>query len=94
MATKKKSYTKKTTSPKKEVLATQETVTYNKTKLVCRISAEVKLQGSITGKFYRWEKAGAVVEVDERDASALLKKRLGEKHCCGGKPNIIFEEVD
>jgi len=96
MASKKKSKPeqKKVTLPETKVtLDTKKTVTYNKIKLRNLLSAKVKLPGSVTQEWYVWLKAGYVLEVDERDASALLEKRLGNKHCCGGSPSMLFEEV-
>lgn len=97
MASKKKSKPeqKKVTLPETKVtLDTKKTVTYNKIKLRNLLSAKVKLPGSVTQEWYVWLKAGYILEVDERDAPALLEKRLGNKHCCGGSPSMLFEEVD
>ena len=73
---------------KEDLLVAEEPVsTYNsskKVKLQLKISARVISFGSETGKRYEWERAGAVVEVDEEDVTELLSKRLGDKACCGG----------
>lgn len=87
-----KSYMDEVEDETEEVtLVESKPTSYNKIGLVNKISAKVKLQGAVTGEFYIWEKAGAVVEVDERDAPDLLAKKLGEKHCCGGGPTMLFE---
>jgi hypothetical protein len=50
--------------------------------------------GNVTGKHYRWEGAGTVVKVDERDAPDFLS-RLLPPTCCGGtnRRYSYFEEV-
>ena len=75
------------------VVETTEQADYNNTvKLQNLIGAQIKLPGSVSGKFYVWEKAGAVVEVDERDAPELLAKALGQKRCCGSaNSNLVFQ---
>lgn len=99
MASKSKSYRSYREDDEEEVveeaLETKPSVSYNTIKLVNTINAKVKLPGSITGKLYVWERAGAVVEVDERDAPTLLEKSLGGRLCCGntGK-NLIFSIID
>ncbi len=47
-------------------------------------TARLSYNGLKTGKLYEWMKAGDIVEVDERDATYLLEKRLGSRSCCGG----------
>lgn len=75
----------------KEVLASSKPLLYNTIKLVNLISACVKLDGPVTGNKYVWSKAGAIVAVDEKDATELLKKKLGEKICCGNSgANMLF----
>ena len=86
----KRTYTKKDTEPK-EVLDKPKATTYNKISLTSQFSAHITLEGSITGKFYRWPKSGDAVEVDERDVPNLLEKKIGERFCCGGKPNFILK---
>lgn len=72
-------------------VASPKQVEYNTIRLVNKIGARVKLPGSVTGKFYTW-KAGQAVEVDERDAPDLLKKKLGDRACCGSaNQNFMFE---
>lgn len=66
--------------------------TYNTIKLVNNVSARIKIPGAVTGELYIWERAGAVVDVDERDAPGLLAKTLGSGRCCGSaNKNVIFE---
>ena len=81
---------KKSTSTSKKGVATPKSTAYNKVSLTNLIGTKLKLQGSVSGKSYTWE-SGATVEVDARDAPAFLEKKLGEKHCCGGSPNKLFE---
>jgi hypothetical protein len=66
---------------------------YTKTvKLVNKIGARVKMTGAVSGKQYDWKKSGMAVDVDERDVPDLLKKRLGDKPCCGSSNlNYVFE---
>ena len=66
--------------------------TYNIVRIVNKIGARVKYPGAVTGKLYIWERAGAVVNVDERDVPDLLTKTLGKKRCCGSaNSNFVFE---
>lgn len=56
------------------------------------IDAHLIYTGRESGKQYEWNRAGAIVSVDERDIPELLSKRLGGKSCCGGEEgNKIFE---
>lgn len=95
MSEKKRTYTRK---PKVEevdkddenpVLATSKETTYNKVVLRSNINARLKLYGAVTGELYVWSKAGAEIEVDERDAKEFLAKSLG-KTCCGNPPNVLL----
>ena len=56
-------------------------------------SAHLKYVGVASGKLYEWDKAGAIVAVDEADVDDLLSKRIGERGCCGGNENgnILFQ---
>jgi len=79
------------------VVAKEQPASYNKSrtvKLVSMISARIRLDGPNSGKRYTWERAGAVVAVNEEDAELLLQKKLGEKPCCGGSPNYLFSIVE
>lgn len=60
-------------------------------KIQSLIDAHIYFTGRVSGKQYEWNKAGAIVEVDERDVPDLLTKRLGKKTCCGGGTNQIFQ---
>jgi len=82
-----------------DVVAEEVLPTYTKVstkKLQSRISAKIKLSGSVTGKLYIWEGSGAIVEVDERDVEELLTKKLGDNACCGGNiyNNMLFGIVE
>ena len=86
-----------------DVVAEEPEVIYNivdrkpaAVKLQLRIDAKVKLSGSVTGELYIWERAGAIVEVDEKDSLELLNKRLGKKSCCGGSRDglKVFELIE
>jgi len=92
MDTPKRSYTEKDTKPKKKKvpLVGKSSNTYNKISLTSQFSARIKLCGSVSGECYVWEQSGAAVEVDARDVPMLLEKKMGEKFCCGGKPNYIL----
>lgn len=67
------------------------TVTINLVKVQSLVDAHVYYTGQISGELYEWVKAGAIVEVDERDVPELLAKRPGKKPCCGGERKPIFE---
>lgn len=57
--------------------------------------AIVERTGQVTGKQYRWDYAGYVLDVDERDVPQLLTLRFGGTGCCGNKSDGIsmFEKV-
>lgn len=55
------------------------------------LDSHIYYTGQVSGQLYEWIKAGAIVEVDERDVPELLKRRLGAKTCCGGGTNSIFQ---
>lgn len=66
-------------------------VTINLIKVQSLVDAHVYYTGRESGIQYEWVKAGAIVEVDERDVPELLAKRPGKKPCCGGERKPIFE---
>jgi hypothetical protein len=73
------------------VVENQPEVTIN-IRIESLIDSHLVYDGQVTGRHYEWMKAGAIVEVDEKDAPFLLKKRLGKKTCCGqNERNIIFQ---
>lgn len=76
-----------------KVVAEEQPASYNtnKVKLQLRISTRyiVPKDRTISGKRYEWERAGAIVEVDEIDAPGLLAKTLGNKTCCGSSPDNL-----
>lgn len=79
---------------KDEVEVAEEPKTsYNSTKkrLQLKISAKVIVREDMTksGKRYIWERAGAIVEVEDEDVPGLLEKRLGNATCCGGDPENL-----
>jgi len=55
------------------------------------IEAHVYYAGQVSGQLYEWNKAGAIVDVDESDVPELLAKRSGKKPCCGGERTKIFQ---
>ena len=66
-------------------------VTINKVKVQSLIDAHLYYTGQVSGQLYEWNKAGAIVEVDEKDVPELLQKRLGKKTCCGSGDNKVFQ---
>jgi len=74
---------------KEDVVAESETVN-----LQLQVSARVKLTGKVSGKQYVWPKSGAIIPVNKEDVDDLLKKKLGEKPCCGGSINWLFKKVE
>jgi hypothetical protein len=54
--------------------------------------AQLKYIG-LSGKEYRWEKAGDVVHVLEEDAPTLLSKKHIHRGCCGvySEGNVLFQ---
>ena len=69
-----------------------DTIISEKVKVQSLIDSDIYYTGQVSGELYRWNKAGAIVEVDERDVSELLKRRYGKKTCCGeSRSNLIFQ---
>ncbi len=65
---------------------------YNKYVLIqSLIDSRLIYDGEITGRHYEWSRSGETQPVDERDAPALLKKRIGERSCCG--ENMLGNKV-
>ncbi len=60
------------------------------------IDSRLIYDGEITGRHYEWSRSGETQQVDEKDAPALLKKRIGERSCCGEglKGNQVFVEME
>ncbi len=60
------------------------------------IDANVNATGYVTGNSYKFDGAGSVVDVDERDVENLVNKRQGGRQCCGGTGhgNAVFELVE
>lgn len=50
--------------------------------LVLQRNLKLKYKGPVTGKEYVFSGAGAIVDVDEKDAEIMLQKRGGT--CCEG----------
>jgi hypothetical protein len=67
-------------------------VSYNNVKLQLLIDIDLTLIG-VSGKQYRWSHAGDIVDVDKTDAEIFLKKRYGERFCCGTH-NQLFDIVE
>jgi len=63
-------------------------------KIQSLIEAHVYYAGQVSGQLYEWNRAGAIVDVDERDVPELLAKRSGKKPCCGGERTKIFQLAD
>lgn len=72
---------------------------------IVRINETVALQSifpahlkyiGLSGKEYQWEKAGAIVSVNEEDAPFLLTKRIGRGSCCGvvSEGNFLFQKYE
>lgn len=83
-------------SPKATVVKTQSAPIINSsTKIRSLIDAHLIYNGQESGQRYEWNRAGAIVEVDEKDVPELLAKRLGGRTCCGSdrEGNKIFEIV-
>lgn len=53
----------------------------------------VNVVGKATGKKYTFNRAGAVLYVDERDAEVMLQKVSG-RPCCRPNPSRYFELVE
>ena len=70
----------------------------NKVKIQLKHATRVVVSEDKTksGKRYVWERAGAIVEVDEEDAPELLQKRIGQKPCCSGSSDnmLLFVRVE
>ena len=79
----------------KEVIA-QPRERVESEKLVLLIDANVRVQGSVSGKMYVFSGAGSIVDVDKRDMNDLLQKRQGGRQCCGGGEfgNQVFEFLE
>lgn len=62
-------------------------------KMRLMIDANVSLIGLYSGRNYKFNGAGSVIDVDERDVEWLLERRQGERQCCGGSAtgNVVFE---
>lgn len=76
----------------KEVIAEiQPQVTIKLVNVQSLIDARITYSGRESGEQYVWEKAGAIVSVDERDVPELLAKRRGKKPCCGQEQAEIFQ---
>lgn len=71
-----------------------ETIINSVIKIRSLIDAHLIYDGQVSGRHYEWTRAGAILEVDERDVPELIAKRLGGKTCCGSQDgNLIFEVV-
>jgi hypothetical protein len=57
--------------------------------------ANVKYQSRVTGEWYLWAGAGAIVPVHAEDADYLLTKMVNNQPCCNSanKPQPKFVEV-
>ncbi len=50
--------------------------------IVLSRNKKVTIIGSVTGNVYVFPNAGAILDVDERDAPVLLAKGAGRMSCC------------
>ena len=57
--------------------------------------ARIRYEGKTTGKWYVWERSGAVIPVDTLDADEILSKVMNNNPCCGSRriPQPKFVEV-
>jgi hypothetical protein len=70
-------------------------VTIKRVNVQSLMDSRVQYTGRESGKLYEWDKAGAIVSVDEQDVSELLSKRRGKKTCCGNSEQPpIFQIVE
>lgn len=72
-----------------------EPYNYSVVQIESMIDAHLVYTGQVSGKQYEWTKAGSIQLVDERDAPALLSKRIGERSCCGEglQGNLVFQQT-
>jgi hypothetical protein len=77
-----------------QVVKTAPDSTINLVKVQSLVDAHVYYTGRESGRPYEWNKAGAIVNVDESDVPELLAKRSGKKPCCGGERTKIFQLAD
>lgn len=52
-------------------------------RLTLLLDVSLTIQGSVSGKTYKFSGAGAIQDVDIQDANGLLEKRYGGRQCCG-----------
>lgn len=71
-----------------------EEVTFATVRLALRKDVVLKIDGPITGIQYVFNRAGSILEVDERDAEIMLQRK-GSGSCCSGDsgPTAYFEVV-
>jgi len=75
---------KKSFTDNKEAFAKQPSQSYNYKQVQSLVEARLIYTGTVTGTRYVWEKAGAILSVDERDVPDLLVQHVGTGSCCGG----------
>lgn len=61
--------------------------------LTLLLDVVLTIQGSVSGKTYKFSGAGSSVNVDIRDVDEFLRKRQGGRQCCGSGEvgNQVFE---
>ena len=71
----------------------EETIINTEVRVQSLIDAHLVYDGQVSKRHYEWNRAGAIVVVDESDIPELLSKRLGAKTCCGDNRdgNKIFQ---
>ena len=75
--------------PKEKVELRSKTV-----RLVLLKRKKVTIHKTISGNTYVFATAGSELDVDERDAPALLAKGAGGRSCCGTPTSPYFQIVE
>lgn len=89
------SKTKEPTRTKNVMFEELPSVSYNSSvKLQLCLDAHAHYTGQISGKSYRWDRAGSIVAVDALDAPYLLEKRIKSRSCCFQSDMPVFIEID
>lgn len=63
-------------------------------RLMLQKDLRLNIRGSVTGNWYHFNGGGSVLEVDERDAPAMLEKKPMSACCSGtiGSPYFLLVE--
>lgn len=76
--------------------AVENTVEETTINIIAVYPSILKYTGRVSGKSYRWDGAGDIQAVDERDVPDLLAKRIGHRGCCGAvnqEGNKVFDKA-